>query len=79
MDERKSWDKKKDSETVHLQWWQKVCQMKFQNSSNPINIFLDERKMLRQKNPKFLDSEILNFQWWEEVSKKNPKFLKSNR
>ena len=44
---------------------------KIQNSLNPINLFLDERKVGTKKNPKFLDSETVNFQWREKVCKKN--------
>ena len=36
---------------------------KIQNSLNPINLFLDERKVETKKNPEFLDSERVNFQW----------------
>ena len=34
---------------------------KIQNSLNPINNFFDEKKMLREKNPNFLDSEAVYF------------------
>ena len=58
---------------------------KIQNSLNPIDNFFDERKLLWEKNPNFLDSETVHFLWRVEnlrnllllKNSRIPKFLKS--
>ena len=52
---------------------------KIQNSLNPIDNILDDRKLLRKKNPNFLDSESVNFPRRVENLRKNKNFSNSRK